>query len=264
MIAKTPFWLSEFISDSIFLTDQKRGALVSMCLRDDAKVEDIVEWITENIDDPYLELVYGKRRVLRQKYRALERQATHVEEVFDSFLKVQIPLFSEEETEGIILALQRSRQRNLIIDLRDCGGGSVSACCRLLNQLLPPGPYLEIMYNNRRTIHASPSMEKPYFENVIVWVDKKTRSAAEIFAYVIRAKLFPRCRLVGLETAGKTIGQTTLCEPDNRLFFSFSSFRWRVPEEERTLTTLINEDAGSNSGESKSLDTDDYYLASLR
>lgn len=101
--------------------------------------------------------------------------------------------------------LENQGETALIIDLRNNGGGVVSAACSILDRLLPEGliVYTEDKYGNREemTSDAANYFDKP----LAVLVNDNSASASEIFAGAI--KDYGIGTLVGTQTFGKGIVQ---------------------------------------------------------
>lgn len=101
--------------------------------------------------------------------------------------------------------LQGQGMQELVIDLRDNGGGLVTACQQMLDMLLPEGVlfYTEDKYGNRQdyTSEGDTYLDIP----IAVLVNGNSASASEIFAGAIRDYQYGT--LVGTTTYGKGIVQ---------------------------------------------------------
>lgn len=101
--------------------------------------------------------------------------------------------------------LQGQGMKELVIDLRDNGGGLVTACQQMLDMLLPEGVlfYTEDKYGNRQdyTSEGDTYLDIP----MAVLVNGNSASASEIFAGAIRDYQYGT--LVGTTTYGKGIVQ---------------------------------------------------------
>ncbi len=101
--------------------------------------------------------------------------------------------------------LENQGETALIIDLRNNGGGVVSAACSILDRLLPEGliVYTEDKYGNREEINSD---AENYFDKPLaLLVNGNSASASEIFAGAI--KDYGIGTLVGTQTYGKGIVQ---------------------------------------------------------
>lgn len=101
--------------------------------------------------------------------------------------------------------LQGQGMEKLVIDLRDNGGGLVTACQEMLDMLLPEGVlfYTEDKYGNRQdyTSEGDTYLDMP----VALLVNGNSASASEIFAGAVRD--YGYGTLVGTTTYGKGIVQ---------------------------------------------------------
>lgn len=101
--------------------------------------------------------------------------------------------------------LQRQGVTDLVIDLRDNGGGLVDVTCAILDRLLPEGMivYTEDKNGNREEMRSD--AENYYDGGMAVLVNGSSASASEIFAGAI--KDYGVGTLVGTQTFGKGIVQ---------------------------------------------------------
>lgn len=121
---------------------------------------------------------------------------------------IQVAEFAENtptQFDAAIQDLQGQGMKGMIIDLRDNGGGLLSACQTMLDEILPEGTvvYTEDKYGNRQdyTSDAEHSMDLP----IALLVNGNSASASEIFAGAIRD--FDYGTLIGTKTFGKGIVQ---------------------------------------------------------
>lgn len=93
-------------------------------------------------------------------------------------------------------------ERPLTIDLRDNGGGSVQAAFQLAERFVPAGTKLA-MYEDRRgrVLHVATRSEPPDRRALMIVVNERTASSAELFAAILAS--LGRARLAGSPTAGK-------------------------------------------------------------
>lgn len=102
--------------------------------------------------------------------------------------------------------LKAQGMKNLVIDLRNNGGGLVDVTCNILDRLLPEGiiVYTEDKYGNREEAYSD---AENYFDGgMAVLVNGNSASASEIFAGAI--KDYGVGTLVGTQTYGKGIVQS--------------------------------------------------------
>jgi len=113
---------------------------------------------------------------------------------------------TDEQFISALGALKLQGMENLIIDLRDNGGGLVDVTCNILDELLPEGMivYTEDKYGNRDEEYSD--AEKYFPGKIAVLVNGNSASASEIFAGAI--KDYGIGTLIGTQTFGKGIVQT--------------------------------------------------------
>ena len=121
---------------------------------------------------------------------------------------IKISGFKENTPDQFIDALERltaNGAESLIFDLRDNGGGLVSALEKCLDPLLPEGIVATAEYKDGsvKTLVQSDSSELDIPMSVIV--NEKTASAAELFSASLRD--FGKASIVGTQTYGKGVMQ---------------------------------------------------------
>ncbi len=122
---------------------------------------------------------------------------------------IAITEFDDVTDEQFLAALDNLKaqgMKNLVIDLRDNGGGLVDVTCNILDALLPEGliVYTEDKYANREEVKSD---AENYFDGgMAVLVNGNSASASEIFAGAI--KDYGVGTLIGTKTFGKGIVQS--------------------------------------------------------
>ncbi len=105
-----------------------------------------------------------------------------------------------------IADLEKKRQQGLIIDLRNNGGGSLTAAIDMLNRMLPKGDLItEKSKVNGDKLYTS--TDKEHFDKpVVVLINEGSASASEVFAGCMQDR--GAATLVGVRSFGKGIVQT--------------------------------------------------------
>ena len=141
--------------------------------------------------------------------RSIEVPTVEYRLITDKIGYISISEFDDVTDDQFIAALDDLNSRgmeNLIIDLRDNGGGLVDVTCDILDQLLPEGliVYTEDKDGNRE---EETSDAEHYFPGkMAVLVNGNSASASEIFAGAI--KDYGVGTLIGTQTFGKGIVQS--------------------------------------------------------
>lgn len=146
----------------------------------------------------------------------LIRQQTDIESVTYETLAndigyIRITTFNEKTAEQFEAALDFTLSHNaksLIIDIRQNGGGLVTALRPILNRLIPAAIVAQAEYSGkvRKTLIETDS-EQSLNIPMAVLVDGGTASAAELFAVALRDE--QGARLIGTQTYGKGVMQNT-------------------------------------------------------
>ncbi len=146
----------------------------------------------------------------------LVRQQLEIESVSyrlinDSIGYIQVTTFNAKTAEQFSNALTTVTNvgaKALIIDLRQNGGGVVSALKPILNQFVPSALVATVEYSDgsRKTLIETDS-ESSIDIPAVVLVDGGTVSAAELFAAVMRDEY--GAQIIGTQTFGKAVMQNT-------------------------------------------------------
>lgn len=123
---------------------------------------------------------------------------------------IRIVSFRENTTEqfhNILQDLLRQGADSLIFDVRDNGGGLLSALEKMLDPILPEGEIATATYHNGVTETVMTSDEEELDMPIAVLVNGNSASAAELFSASLRD--FRQAKLIGTQTFGKGIMQVT-------------------------------------------------------
>ena len=125
---------------------------------------------------------------------------------------IAVPVFSSGVPARVYSAVSRwgaDRIRALILDLRGCPGGELVAMLELAGDFLPDGTVLVTATDGDGddTVYRA-HQERPYPFPLVVLVDRRTASVAELFAGALQAH--GRAVVVGERTYGKGTAQKLL------------------------------------------------------
>lgn len=166
----------------------------------------------------------GKKSVLtikrKQSGKTVEKQLTVVTEkivsqsVTKKMLKseigyIGISQFDKETVSQFrkaIADLEKKDEKGLIIDLRNNGGGSLTAVIRMLDRMLPEGNLITEK-NKVKGDKLYTSSDKEHFDKpVIILINGQSASASEVFAGCMQER--KAATLIGTKSFGKGIVQT--------------------------------------------------------
>ena len=147
--------------------------------------------------------------------RKVESPTVHYEMLENNIGYIQITEFDDVTTDQFTEAmavLKGQNMKGLILDLRSNGGGNLSTCIDIANQLLPKGivVYTEDKYGNREeyTCDGKRKFDKP----MVVLVNGYSASASEILTGAI--KDYGIGTIMGTTTYGKGIVQQIMSLKD--------------------------------------------------
>jgi carboxyl-terminal processing protease len=140
--------------------------------------------------------------------RALE-DAGGAERLLGDVAVVSVSAFACGIASRIHDVLRRLAPRALILDLRGCPGGDLAAAVELAADFLEEGAVIATVVDGEgdETVHRSQN-ERPRRMPLVLLVDGRTASAAEVFAGAMKAH--GRAVLVGARTYGKGTAQALL------------------------------------------------------
>lgn len=129
---------------------------------------------------------------------------------------IAVSAFNKEtvkQYKDAIGALDKKGQKGLIIDLRNNGGGSLSAATDMLDRMLPAGDLIteKSKLSGDKQYHST---DKEHFDKpVIILINEGSASASEVFAGSMQDR--KGATLVGVKSFGKGIVQTIFSLKDS-------------------------------------------------
>lgn len=163
----------------------------------------------------------------------LIRQQIDIESVTDELLEnnigyIRIATFNGKTAEQFSTSLDSLLARNikaLVIDLRQNGGGVVSALTPMLNRIIPATVVATAEYKNGASkVLIETDSDECLDIPMVILVDGGTASAAELFAVALRDE--QGALLVGTQTYGKAVMQNTYQMSDGSAFvFSVATIK---------------------------------------
>lgn len=180
----------------------------------DGKVYDDMELMSCDIrgkEGSDVKLVYirnGKENEVVIKRAKIIQRSVESEMLNDKTGYISISSFIESTYDDFKAALESIERRdasNLILDLRNNGGGLVDSCIKVADEFLDEGTvvYVEDKEGNRKGFDAKDGKTDL---NVVVLVNENSASAAEILAAALKDN---GVKIVGQKTFGKGIIQST-------------------------------------------------------
>lgn len=134
----------------------------------------------------------------------------------DSIGYLAVTSFNKEtvkQYKDALTDLEKKGQKGLIVDLRNNGGGSLSAVVDMLDRMLPEGELIteksKVSGDKKYTSTGQEHFDKP----VIVLINEGSASASEVFAGCMQDR--KAATLVGVKSFGKGIVQTIFSLKDS-------------------------------------------------
>lgn len=139
---------------------------------------------------------------------------------------IKITGFKKNTPEQFIDVLERltsNGAKAFVFDVRDNGGGLVTALEECIDPLLPEGVIATAEYKDGHSETLVYSDETELDIPMVVLVNKNTASAAELFAASLRD--FRNAALVGEQTYGKGVMQTTTKLEDGAVVLTIANYK---------------------------------------
>lgn len=180
---------------------------------EDISGEDLTSIVTKIKGEADTEVVVSMLRGDEVLDFTLKRQEIMVPTVVYDMLPeqtgyIQITEFDKitvEQFEEALTALQSEEMERLIIDLRNNGGGNVSAVCSIADMLLPEGLIVATEYKDGRRDEMTSDADCLGIPMAVL-VNGSSASASEILAGAL--KDYGVAKIVGTQTFGKGIVQS--------------------------------------------------------
>ena len=122
---------------------------------------------------------------------------------------IQIKEFDKEtvnQYKNALDSLQKEQMSGLVIDVRNNGGGSLSACISMLDRMLPKGKLITETSKAKKDTEYTSTDEEHFDQPVVILINGNSASASEVFAGTMQDR--EAATLVGVTSYGKGIVQT--------------------------------------------------------
>lgn len=122
---------------------------------------------------------------------------------------IQISDFDDEspkQFETALNQLEKENMQGLIVDVRNNGGGSLTAVVNMLDRMLPKGTLLTVKEKNQKDEVYKSTDAKSFDKPCIVLINENSASASEVFAGAMQDR--KAATLVGVTSYGKGVVQS--------------------------------------------------------
>lgn len=159
---------------------------------------------------------------------------------------LEINTFAEtsgDEVGKYLAEFKKQGKRKLIIDLRDNGGGYVTAAMQIASYLIPKDAVVYKEQAKDGTISeqiAYDDYERHTFDQIVVLINADTASASEVLTSCLKAQL-DHVTTVGVKSYGKGTVQMPITFEDGSSF-KYTIAEWLTPNEEHINNVGITPD----------------------
>lgn len=113
---------------------------------------------------------------------------------------------SPKQFETALNQLEKENMQGLIVDVRNNGGGSLTAVVSMLDRMLPKGTILTVKEKNQEDEVFKSTDEKHFDKPCVVLINENSASASEVFAGTLQDR--KAATLIGVKSYGKGVVQS--------------------------------------------------------
>ena len=174
-----------------------------------------------------------------------------VEENIDDTLMVKLTGFTAAKDKGtsdqLEKILKENTDSNIIIDLRNNGGGDLYSVNDVCDLFLPKGKLITTLTykDGSYTAHYTKDDAMYEFDNIVILQNGKTASASEILISTLLYYYPEKVTLIGSKSYGKGIAQKTVSVFDGEYKLQYTCAKWLRPDDSWIGMTI---DSTSNVG----------------
>jgi carboxyl-terminal processing protease len=130
--------------------------------------------------------------------------------------------------------LSKDNSKNIIIDLRDNGGGALSSAINVVDLFLPKDKLVTTLVYKDGTRDSYYTKTDDYYdyEKIIILQNSNTASASEIFISAMLHYFPNKVSLIGTESYGKGIAQLKRSVLNGEYILQYTCARWLRPNDE--------------------------------
>jgi len=181
-------------------------------------------------NDKFTFVISGKDYDYMMKSEKANKLET--KELDNNIFYVRISSFTENTSNDFrkkIISIKKHETKNLVIDLRDNGGGLADQSNEILDFLLPACTTSYLIYRDGYidSYYSDANMVK--FKKIFVLTNEYSASSSEILTLGLK-KFLPNVTIVGRPTFGKGVGQSVYENKKKKYMIFLVSFYWNIKE----------------------------------
>ncbi|WP_053956080.1 tetratricopeptide repeat protein [Inediibacterium massiliense] len=178
-------------------------------------------------DDPFTFVIYGKDYDALMKTRDMDIEyKKYNKDVY--YLRIKnFSMNTGNKVIEILDNIEDTKDKNLIIDLRENYGGDTKSANNILDALLPECVTSTLIYRDGYTYNYYSDASQILFKKIYIFVDENSASASELLTLGLKTYL-KNVIVVGRNTFGKGVGQHVFEDKKNKIMFFAVSHYWNV------------------------------------
>lgn len=192
-----------------------------------------------------------------------------IEEDIDDTIMVKMTGFTtdKDNKQGTVDQLEKilesNQASNLIIDLRDNGGGDLSSALDVCDLFLPKDKLVTTLKfkNGRETQYVTENDKAYEYDNIIILQNGNTASASEIMISALTYHLGDKVTLVGTKSYGKGIAQSKVQVFEGAYTLQYTCAKWYQPDGTWLGMTIDSDDKVGFKPLEENKITSSYLLA---
>lgn len=182
-------------------------------------------FIDSTKNSPYTKVFFGKDYKKLKAAKSLE--ICHIDIKFNKCIYYAFPMFTDTTINRILNHLDSNPLHEyLIVDLRNNCGGTLNACVRLCNRLMPESEIVSLSFNEGiKPLYSNKTYRA--FKKIYIIVNKHSASSSEIFALsMLLSNKY--VSVIGADTYHKNIGQSNYVNNTYCFQLRLSTYTWSV------------------------------------
>lgn len=196
---------------------------------------------------------------IKVERRVIEEDTVVSKMLSDKIGYIKVTAFEDvtsKQFEGAVDLLEKKGMKSLIIDLRDNGGGLLSAAVEMLDRLLPKGLVVYTKDKNGVAEEYYAEDNKMLEVPMAILVNENSASASEVFSGALQDE--EAAKLVGTKTFGKGIVQTIFGLEDGTAL-KMTTSKYYTPKGRNIHNTGLEPDIKVELDESTLTESEDKF-----
>lgn len=164
--------------------------------------------------------------------KRLNRISAYKGEANDKFIEIRLIDFSETADDDFERILKNEEQLppNLVLDLRNNGGGRLDTTVHIASSLLGKNKKVVTLKSNKKVEDEYTSGSTHYnFEHIFILINENSASASEVLTLALKEHLQDKVTIIGTTSFGKGTAQNTYTFKQDGSSLVYTFAKWYLP-----------------------------------